>query len=271
MDITLSKKLGLIAGDGELPVRLAKSAQENGFEIVAISFTSSNRRELSNYCQKIYPYGPGEIQKMLNTLQKEGITQLSFIGKVHKGLLFQNPRLDSKAIEVIKKMRRLNDDAIMLAAIEELSKENITVLDQTIFIKELLAPKGVFGKYMPTNEQKLDIEYGFNIAKEMGKLDIGQSVIIKNKMILAVEAIEGTDRAIRRGCRLGKNDAVVVKVSKPSQDKRFDIPAVGLNTLKTMKKYGGRVLAVEAGETIIVQKEEMIKYADKNKMVFVAV
>lgn len=211
------------------------------------------------------------MQKIFDTLHNENITQLSFIGKVHKGLLFRNPRLDSRAINLLKQAKKLNDDNIMLLIIDELGKENINVLDQTMFLKELMAFKGVIGQYIPTDVQKLDIEYGFQIAKEMGRLDIGQSVIVQNRMILAIEAIEGTDKAIERGCRLGNGEAAVVKVSKPAQDKRFDIPTVGLGTLKTMKKFGAKVLAVEAGETFIVQKEEMIKFADKNKMVFIAV
>ncbi|MDD3151082.1 MAG: LpxI family protein [Candidatus Gastranaerophilales bacterium] len=127
------------------------------------------------------------------------------------------------------------------------------------------------GNIEPTEEQKIDIEYGFSIAKEMGRLDIGQSVVVQNKMILAIEAIEGTDEAIKRGCKFGKKGAVVVKVSKPEQDKRFDIPTVGLNTIKTMHKTGAKVLAIEAGKTFIVEKDEVVKFADKHNMVIVAV
>lgn len=271
MNNNLAKNIGLIAGDGELPVKLAISAQQAGHNVIAISLSSSNKNQLTPYCHKIYSFGPGEIQKILDTLHKEGINQLSFIGKVHKGLLFKNPRLDSRALKLIKEKKRLNDDAVMLTVIEELNKENISVFDQTIFLRELFEEKGIIGDVKPTEEQINDVEYGFHIAKEMGKLDIGQSVVIQDKMILAIEAIEGTDKAIERGCKLGKKNAVVVKVSKPNQDKRFDIPTVGLNTLKTMKKFGGKVLAIEAGETFIVEKEKMIEFANKHNMVFLAV
>jgi len=267
----LPKTLGLIAGDGELPIRLVKSAKNMGFSTVAISLAPSNRSQLVKYCEKVYALGPGEIQKIVDTLHKENITQLSFIGKVHKGLLLRNPRLDARAFRMLKRHKRLNDDQIMLTVIEELESENISVLDQTLFIKDLLCKKGVLGKYVPSEEENIDIEYGFQIAKQMGNLDIGQSVVVQNKMILAIEAIEGTDRAIERGCKLGDGNAVVVKVSKPNQDNRFDIPTVGLKTLKNMKKFGGRILAIEANETFIVEKDEMIKFADKNKMVIVAV
>lgn len=271
METKLSKKLGLIAGDGELPVELAKSAKNSGFEIIAVSLSPDNRDKLKNCCAKVYSCGPGELQKIVDSLHKEEISQLSFIGKVHKGMLFRNPKLDSRALKLIMKKKKLNDDDIMLAVIEELSKENIEVIDQTIFLKSFFATKGVYGTYLPDEKQQSDIEYGFSVAKELGRLDIGQSVIVQNKMILALEAIEGTDNAIQRGAALGDGKAVVVKVSKPKQDKRFDIPTVGLNTLKIMKKFGAEVLAVEAGETFIVEKNEMIKFADKHKMVFIGI
>lgn len=271
LDTVLSKKIGLIAGDGELPVKLVTFAHKCGFQVIAIALSHSNKRHLSQYCERVYSFGPGEIEKIINTLHTESINQLSFIGKVHKGLLFRNPRLDSSALKMLKEMKKLNDDAIMEAVVAQLAKENIKVLDQTLFLRELFQPQGLIGNIEPTEEQKLDIEYGFSLAKEMGKLDIGQSVVVQNKMVLAVEAIEGTDKAIERGCRLGRNNAVVVKVSKPNQDKRFDVPTVGLNTLKSMKKYGGKVLAIEANETFIVEKEQMIEFANKNNMVFISV
>ena len=135
-----------------------------------------------------------------------------------------------------------------------------------------MVQKGVLTETTPTQEELYDIEYGFKTAKEMGKLDIGQSVVMKNRMIMAVEAIEGTDKCIKRGAKLARGKgAVVVKVAKPNQDKRFDIPTVGIKTLKTMRRYGASVLALEAGETIIVNQEEMIKYADKHKISIIAV
>ena len=134
-----------------------------------------------------------------------------------------------------------------------------------------MVQKGVLTETAPTDKQKADIDYGFKIAKQMGGLDIGQSVVMKDRMIMAIEAIEGTDRCIKRGGKLAKRkNAVVVKVSKPSQDKRFDIPAVGLRTIKTMKKYGANVLALESGETIIVNKDKMVDFANKNNIVIVA-
>lgn len=271
MTIELNKKQGLIAGDGLLPVHLAKNAKESGFDVVAISLSSDNRNELKKYCSKVYDTAPGELLKIKDILTKEQITQLTFIGKVSKRLLVKRPCFDSLAVEFLKQAKKLNDDAVMLFLVDELSKMGITVLDQTLFIKNLMAPRGVLGKIKPSEAQLSDVEYGYKIAKEMGELDIGQSVVIKDRMIMAVEAIEGTDKCIKRGCKLGKKGSIIVKVAKPSQDKRFDIPAFGLKTLKTMKKYNASLIAVEAGETIFVDSRKTIEFADKNNIIVMAV
>lgn len=271
MSIMLEQKQGLIAGDGQLPVKMAQYAKENGFDVVAISFSADNAAQLKKYCSKVYSCAPGELLKIESILKEEGITQITFLGKVHKGLLLKRPKFDSLALELLKNAVKLNDDQVMLVLVNELDKIGVTALDQTIFIKNLMIPAGVLGKVNPTAAQMDDVNYGYGLAKEMGKLDIGQSVVIKNKMIMAVEAIEGTDKSIIRGAKLAKKGASVVKVSKPSQDKRFDIPAVGLRTLQTMKKYKANLLAVEANETIIVDQEEVIKFADKHNIVIMAV
>ena len=271
MSIALEHKQGLIAGDGLLPVTMAQYAEESGCEVSAISLSGDNYKQLKKYCSKVYSFCPGEPIKIEEVLKKEDIKQLTFLGKVSKTILLKRPKLDSKAIDFLRKAIRLNDDKVMLMIIEELEKIGITVLDQTLFIKNLMIPSGVLGKVQPTPEQIEDVNYGYWLAKESGKLDVGQSVVIKNKMIMAVEAIEGTDKCIRRGGKLARKHARVVKVAKPNQDKRFDIPAIGLKTLKTMKKYKADLIAVEAGETIIVDQEKVIKYANKHDIVVMAV
>lgn len=271
MSVILEHKQGLIAGDGLLPVIMAKYAKENGFEVVCISLSGDNYRQLKKYCSKVYSFCPGEALKIEKVLKDEGIKQLTFLGKVSKTVILKRPKFDSKALEFVKKAMRLNDDKVMLMLIEELEAIGITVLDQTLFIKNLMIPSGVLGEVQPTKEQVDDVNYGYWLAKETGKLDIGQSVVIRDKMIMAVEAIEGTDKCIRRGGKLAKKNARIIKVAKPSQDKRFDIPAIGLKTLKTMKKYKADLIAVEAGETIIVDQEKVIKYANKHGIVVMAV
>ena len=267
----LEQKQGLIAGDGTLPVKMAKYAKENGFDVVCISLANDNMSKLKKYCSKVYSCHPGEINKIEKIIKGEQIKQVTFLGKVHKRVLLKIHKFDSRAIEIIKNMKRLNDDEVMLMIVNEFEKNGIEVLDQTIFIKNLMIPAGVLGKHKPTKEQMEDVNYGYWLAKEMGKVDVGQSVVIKDKMAMAVEAIEGTDVCIKRGSKLAKKGAVIVKVSKPKQDKRFDIPAIGLRTLKTMNKYKASVIAVEANETIIVNQAEVIEYADNHNIVIMAV
>ncbi len=270
-NIILEHKQCLVAGDGQLPVEMVKSAKSNGFEVVCISLSSDNVKELKKYADKVVSFGPGQVDSIKKFLIDEGIKQLTFLGKVSKTMLIKRPKLEKTAIQLLKSMKKLNDDAIMLKIVEQMENIGITILDQTIFIKNLMIQKGVLTKLAPNEAQNANIEYGFKIAKQMGGLDIGQSVVMKDRMIMAIEAIEGTDRCIKRGCKLarGKN-ATVVKVAKPAQDKRFDIPAVGYKTIKTMKKYGANVLALESGETIIAEKDKMVKYANKHNMIIVA-
>ena len=271
MTITLENKQGLIAGDGILPVRMAQYAKENGFEVVCISLSRDNVRDLKKYCSKVYGCHPGEVNRIESILRDEQIKQLTFLGKVHKKVLLQLHKFDKRAIDLIKDAVRLNDDQVMLMIVQELAKIGVEVLDQTIFIKNLMIPAGVLGKHKPTKEQMDDVNYGFWLAKEMGKIDVGQSVVIKDKMIMAVEAIEGTDSCIKRGAKLAKRGAVIVKVAKPKQDKRFDIPAIGMKTLRTMRCKRASLIAVEANETIIVDQEKVIKYADEHNIVIMAV
>ena len=271
MAITLERKQGLIAGDGLLPVKMAQYAKENGFEVIAISLSSDNYKELKKYCSKVYSCCPGEINKIENILKTEEIKQLTFLGKVSKSILIKRPKFDQRAVELLKQAARLNDDKVMLMIIEQLENIGVTIIDQTTFIKNLMIPSGVLGKVQPTKEQVEDVNYGYWLAKETGKLDIGQSVVIKDRMIMAVEAIEGTDCCIKRGCKLAKKGACIIKVAKPNQDKRFDIPAIGLKTLKTMKRYKAGLIAVVAGETIIVDQEAVVKFADRNNIVIMAV
>ncbi len=270
MDTILSQKLGLIAGEGELPLHFAESATAQGFEVVAISVTPYNTAKLKPFCSKVFSKGPGQVQAMIDIMKKEGVNQITFLGKVHKGLLFK-PILDFRARNMMKDVKRLNDDAVMLRIVEELEGENISVLDQTIFLKDFFPKKGLIGKIDPTKDQMTDIEYGFYTAKEIGRLDLGQSVVVQDRMVLAVETIEGTDKTIERGCKMGSKGATVVKVSKPDQDKRFDVPTVGFRTLQTMKKHGAKVLAIEANETFVVEIKKMIDFANRNKIVFIAV
>ena len=192
-------------------------------------------------------------------------------GTITKRRMFEDIRPDLKGLAVISKLALFHDDGILRAVADELAREGIEIVSSTQYLPELVAPQGCLTKRKPNKSEKEDIDFGFRVAKELGRLDIGQCVVVKKKTILAVEAIEGTDAAIRRGGDLAREGAVVVKVSKPNQDLRFDVPAVGLGTVKAMGEVKAAALAVESGKTLLFDKDEMITYADKLRIAIVSV
>jgi len=266
------KKLAIISGNGELPVAVARSAKEQGYSTFGVAVTEEASYKLDGVCDKVEKFSPGQVSKMLEAVKKEMINQVIFIGKVSKLDLLRNAyKFDWLGIQVMSKFSNLNDDTIHFALIDFLKKYNLEILPQTMFLKHLLIEKEILSKRKPTLEERVDIEFGFDMAKKAGSLDVGQTVIVKNKMILAIEAIEGTDEAIKRGCGFAKGEVVVVKVTRPNQDPRFDLPTIGERTVEVIGKNGGGILAFEAGKTIVTNKEKMIAMADKYNVCLMAV
>lgn len=263
-------KVGLIAGYGKLSLITAKILSEKGYDVVIIALSESVSENLSPYNSKIYTVSVTQIRKILKILKDEGIKNVLFAGKITKELIYSNLKFDMLAVKTLLNLKDRKDDTIMLAVVELLKNEGIEVLKQTDILKGLLAEKGVFSKKKPDKKQSEDIQFGLISAIELGRLDIGQTVVVKNKAVMAVEAIEGTDAAIERGCRLARGKAVVVKTAKPRQDERFDVPTVGVDTLKKIADNNGSVLAVEAGETFVVGFEECVKFADQHGLIFLS-
>ncbi|RJQ13702.1 MAG: LpxI family protein [Nitrospiraceae bacterium] len=258
--------LGLIAGMGDLPKAVATEARKMGYRVVGIALQPPADDTLGPFVDDFHKINIGRFGGLINLLKKLSVRDAVLAGKVPKELLYKNKIgiiPDMKAVKLIFSLRNRSDDTIMNAVVAELEKNGIELHDTTDFTKELLAPEGTLARRKPSKDELRDIEFGWVIAKKMGEMDIGQTVVVKDKAVMAVEAIEGTDEAIRRGGSLAKKDAVVVKVSKPRQDMRFDVPVVGIDTLHSMKQAGAKVLAVEAGKCIIVEKEKFIKEADK--------
>ncbi len=267
-----NKKLAIIAGSGELPVEVAKSAREEGYKTYGVAVTDDAEYRLGGICDKVEKFSPGQVSKILEAVKTEMIKNVVFIGKVPKLDLLRNAyKFDWTAISLISKMSNLNDDTIHFALIDFLKKYDLEILPQTKFLQHLLIEKEVLSKRKPTMEERIDIEFGFDIAKKVGSLDIGQTVVVKNKMILAIEAIEGTDEAIKRGCQLAKGEVVVVKVTRPNQDERFDLPAIGERTVEVLAKNGGGILAFEAKKTIIANKELTVETANKHNVCLLAI
>ncbi len=258
------KKLGLISGSGELPKAVAYEARRKGYTVFAIGLEPLADKNLASFTDDIKWINVGKLGKIIEALKKSGITEAVMAGKVPKLLLYKNSiRPDMRAIKLLFRLKNKSDDSILLAIADELRKEGITLLNTTEFSSGLMTPEGVLTNKPPSKSEWKDIVFGWKIAKEIGRLDIGQTVVVKDQAVMAIEAIEGTDEAIKRGGKLAGKGAVVIKTSKPRQDMRFDVPVVGSDTLSTMIKVQARLLAVESGKSIIINKEEMIKEADR--------
>ncbi len=269
-----SIRLALLSGAGDLPVRVAKNAIDQAFTLFAYTMDKSNLRDFRRLLpeNQVRFIRPGMLDRNMQLLKSDGITSVVFAGKVNKWILLKSPLLDGRAIKLWQQQKHFNDDALMLALIRELENENITVLRQTDFMQGLLVPPGVYTQRQPSDLEKSDIQFGLNLAREMGRLDVGQTVVVHNGMVLAVEAIEGTDQAILRAGRWKKTKGgVVAKSEKPGQDLRFDVPTVGIRTLKTMRKSGLSVLAIEANKTITLELDKMIALANRWQMTIIAV
>lgn len=256
-------QIGLIAGAGELPVIIAGDARQRGYKVITVALENLASEELSGVSDEIKWVNPGKFGTLIDTLKKHRIKEAIMAGKVPKSLLYTSKITpDLRAVKLFFSIRDKSDDAILNAITKELSGEGIEIIDTLKFSPHLLTPEGCLTKKRPREDEWMDIEFGWKIAKEIGKLDIGQTVVIKGRAVMAVEAIEGTDEAILRGGKWAAEGAVVVKVSKPHQDMRLDVPAVGLDTLKVMEKVKARVLAVEAQRSMIVNREKVIKEAE---------
>jgi len=268
----IKQKLGLIAGNGDLPRAVAEEARARGYEIIAIGLEPLAEKSLSSVVDEIRWINVGKLGQVINFLKRSGVKEAVMAGKVPKSLLYKSKITpDLRAVKFLLSLKDKSDDSILLALAKELKKEGVTLLNTTDFTTSLLAPEGVLTKKGPTEDEWKDIAFGWRIAKEIGRLDIGQTVIIRNQAVMAIEAIEGTDEAIKRGGTLAGSGAVVIKVSKPQQDMRFDVPVVGLDTLRSMLEVKARVLAVDSGKSIIIGKEKLIKEAEKAGVAIVGV
>lgn len=256
--------IGLLAGVGILPVEFLRAAQADGRRVVVIAVVDDTAAELEREADAFYRIHVLKLNRIIRTLTAEGVTQATMLGKVTKEILFKRMALpDTRALKLLHRLRNRKDDTIMEALVEELAADGIEVPDQTAYLQALLPAPQVFTRRRPTADEWADIRFGFATAKQMGRLDIGQTVVISRQAVMAIEAIEGTDACIERGCALARHGAVVVKTAKPQQDTRFDVPTVGMQTLRSMLAHDGAVLAIEAERTLFVEQAAVIAEADR--------
>lgn len=260
----MAAPVGLIAGFGRFPVELARAARHSGRAIAAVGIRDLAPPELEAEVDHFTPLHLGELGRLFASFRESGVAEVVFAGKVPKTLLArpQDLHLDERALALLRGLADRKDDSILGALADAIEAEGFRLLPQLALAPELTAPEGALGSVAASDDQRRDVAFAWPVAKALGGLDVGQTVVVQDRAVLALEAIEGTDEAIRRGCALGRPGACVVKVAKPRQDPRFDVPAVGPSTLRAMTEGGAALLAVEAGATLLLERQTLVAEAD---------
>jgi DUF1009 family protein len=265
-------QIGIIAGQGELPIIIASDAKKRGYTVITVAIENLADPAIEKVSDDTRWVNVGKLGDLIETFSKSGIKQAVMAGKVPKSILYKTKVIpDMRAVKLLFSLKDRSDDTIMNALTSELEKEGISIIDTVSFSPDILTPEGSITKTTPSKDEWKDIEFGWRIAKEIGRLDIGQTVVIKGKAVMAIEAIEGTDEAIARGGKLAGEGAVVVKVSKPQQDMRLDVPVAGSDTISAMSKAGARVLALEAGRSIIINRQKVAAEANAASIAIVGI
>jgi DUF1009 family protein len=273
------KPIGLLAGWGRFPILFAEKAQSLGIPVVCVGIRGEADPSLAAKVQSFYWVGVARLGRMIRCFKRAGIERLVMAGKIHKVAIMHQPwrvlRLlpDWRTVRFWYNRKRATngDDHLLLGIIDEFAADGLRVESALSLCPELLVQPGVLTRKAPSPTEQADIDFGWHLAREMGRLDVGQSVAVKERAVLAVEAIEGTDRAIARAGELSrKGGFVVVKVAKPHQDMRFDVPTIGCETIEAMHQAGGRVLAIEAGKTIVIDQEATVALANRYGVTIVA-
>ena len=263
-DIANSAGWGLIAGNGRFPFLVLEGARSQGIEMAVIAIKEEAAPELEAQTKRMHWVSLGELSKTIDLLHKEGVTQAVMAGQVKHTKIFSAIRPDWKLAKLLFALPRKNTDALIGAVAKVLEDEGIRLVDSTLFLKPLVPEAGVLTQRSPSESEAADIEYGLGVARHIAGMDLGQTVVISDKACVAVEAMEGTDEAIARAARLAAGrQLVVVKVSKPKQDMRFDGPVVGLPTIQQMRACGATALAVDAGRTLFFDREKLIELANQ--------
>jgi hypothetical protein len=259
--------LAVVTGCGDLPSILLKKM--NNIDFIIIDLLKDREENSFNNCRRYYKMQYINIKSIIDILIRENIRSCLFLGKIDKSVLYKNSEgLDNYTLQFVQEMENWRDGTILMALVSILERMDIKLEKQTDFLYSLLAENIVYSKRQPSAKELNNIRFGYRVAKELTKMNIGQTVVVKNGVILAVEALEGTDESIKRGGSLGGGSSIVVKVANSEFDERFDVPAIGINTLETMLKYNCSGLAIEAEKLFIINKEEIINFVDSNNMVF---
>ena len=267
-----NKPLGLIAGNGKFPILFAREAKVQHFKVLAAAVKGDTSPFLRFFVDKIAWFKVSQLPGLICFLEQEGIKEVIMAGQVNPKNLFEKKALlDEESKKIFEALSDRKADTIFKAVAEKLKEHGMELLDSTFLLKDYLAPRGTLTRRGPTLSELADIDFGRTIAKLMGGIDVGQTVVVKERAIVAIEAMEGTDKAISRGGKIAQEGAIVVKMSKPNQDLRFDIPVIGPRTIQTMVKAQAKCLAIEAGKTLIIDRDKCMALANREKICIVAV
>jgi UDP-2,3-diacylglucosamine hydrolase len=254
---------GLIAGNGRFPFLVLEGARSQGIEMAVIALKEEASPELEKVAKRMHWVSLGELSKAISLMQQEGVTQAVMAGQVKHNKIFSAIRPDWKLAKLLFSLPKKNTDSLIGAVAKVFEEEGIHLVDSTLFLKPLLPQEGVLTRRFPNEQESADMEYGLGVARHLAARDIGQTVVIADRACVAVEAMEGTDETILRAARFAEGKPlVVVKVSKPKQDMRFDVPVVGLPTVEAMKKAGATALAIDASRTLLFDRDKLLEVAN---------
>lgn len=262
-------KFGLIAGNGQFPFLVVDGARAQGASLSVAAIKEETDKKIDDVADDVMWVGIGQLGKMISYFKSRGVTRVIMAGQVKHVQIFSGALPDVRMLKMLWNLPRRNTDALIGGVADELAKEGIELIDSTYFLQDHLAAKDVLTKRKPNDTELGNIEYGLHIADEIARLDLGQTIVVRAKACVAIEAMEGTDETIRRAGELAKGKLTVVKVAKPEQDMRFDVPVVGVPTIETMIAAGATCLSVTAGKTLIFDREKMIALADKHSIAMI--
>jgi DUF1009 family protein len=265
------ERIGLIAGNGRFPIIFADNARKLGYHVSAVAHEGETEPELAGHVDRIHWIKIGQLSKLIKAFKEDKVHQAVMLGGIKKTHVFTTVRPDFRTLAMATRLALWKDDDILREFAKELEREGIAICESTFGLEGILVEEGTLTARAPSDKEWEDIRYGWEVAHDIGRLDIGQCVVIKDRVVVAVEAVEGTDGAIKRGGDLAKEGAVVVKRSKPQQDMRFDLPAVGPRTIEVMAAVKASVLAIEAGRTILLDREIMLEKAKSARIAIVGI
>ncbi len=264
------QRIGMIAGFGEFPLFFAREVKKYGYEVLAIGLEEEVSSRLADYADQVWTVGVGELDRVIRILKEQDLTELVMVGKVHKASMFGKLTLDDRMKRLLASLQIKDDPTILAAIAREMESEGLHIMEPNHYISSLLIRKGCLTRRQPTDREMSDVRYGYQIAKQIAAMGIGQTVAVKDGAVISVEAIEGTDKAITRASTLAHGNIVVVKVAAPDHDMRFDAPVIGEDTINILFSADARVLALEADRTIILDRDAVIKKADDRNITIVA-